>query len=58
MFSKILDKIKEIFRPETIYDNVEAYIVAGNPQTSADVDRLERGFYERHRRHIWWNLEN
>lgn len=58
MLDKIIDSFKKIFEPETIYDNVDAYIVAGNPQTPDDVERLERGFYERYNRGFWWDLNS
>ena len=47
MFRKILESLREIFRAPTIYDSLEAYIVAGKPQTPDDVDRLEKEFHQR-----------
>lgn len=50
MFTTIIAFLKKIFTVPSIHDNLEAYIVAGNPQDTNDVDRLEREFYERRRR--------
>lgn len=49
MIKQVLDTIKEILRSPTIQDTLEEYIAARNPQTSDDVDRLEREFYNRRR---------
>jgi hypothetical protein len=42
-----IEFLKSLFRVESISDNLEAYIIAGNPQDVGDVDRLEREFYNR-----------
>jgi hypothetical protein len=47
MIKQILEFLKNIFRPDSLHDALEAYIVAGNPQTSGDVDRLEQEFFQR-----------
>ena len=45
MLKQIIEFLRDILRSPTTYDTLESYIVAGNPQNSADVDRLEREFY-------------
>jgi hypothetical protein len=50
MLENIIKFIKNIFILPTVHDELEAYIVAGNPQDTNDVDRLERQFYESRRR--------
>jgi hypothetical protein len=47
MLKYFMESLKEFFKSPTIQDNLEAYIVSNNPQTSDDVDRLEREFYYR-----------
>ncbi len=42
-----IEFLKSLFTTETIQTNLEAYIVAGNPQDVGDVDRLEREFYRK-----------
>lgn len=34
----------DLFRVGPKYNSIEAYIAAGNPQTPADVERLEQEF--------------
>lgn len=46
----IIDFIKDVFKERTIYDSLEAYIVAGNPQGPEDVDRLEREYWDKNHR--------
>ena len=50
MLNAIIEFFKKLFTNPSIHDNLEAYIVAGNPQDVNDVDRLERTFYEQRRR--------
>lgn len=52
MFRSFIAYIREFFRTPTYHDNLEAYIIAGKPQDSADVDRLEREFYNKRRQSI------
>jgi hypothetical protein len=47
--------LKNIFRSPTLHNELEAHIVAGNPLTAGDVERLERGFYQRYQRETLWN---
>jgi hypothetical protein len=47
MLAKMLKAIKGFFNGSSIQNNLEAYIKAHNPQSSGDVDRLERQFYEK-----------
>jgi hypothetical protein len=49
MLASIIAFFRNIFSASKAYDNLEAYIVAGNPQDTHDVDRLEREFYEKRR---------
>lgn len=44
MYNKIVEILRSVFRNPVIHDNLEAYIVAGNPQNAEDVDRLEKEF--------------
>jgi hypothetical protein len=44
MFRKILESIMKWLEGPTHYENLEAYIAAGNPQNAHDIDRLEREF--------------
>ena len=50
MFFAILLALRNAFKSNTLHDSLEAYIVAGNPQTSCDVDRLERQFWDQRQR--------
>ena len=45
MFRSIFEFLSKLFTTESFHNNLEAYIVAGNPQDANDVDRLEREFY-------------
>jgi len=47
MIKQILEFLRDIFRPSSLHDALDAYITAGNPQTANDVDRLEREFFQR-----------
>ena len=47
MIKQILEFLRDIFRPESLHDALDAYIISGNPQTADDVDRLEREFFRR-----------
>ena len=47
MFEKFIKFVKGLFAEDNIQDNLEAFIIAGNPQDPGDVDRLEREFYAR-----------
>ena len=49
MFKSFLIFLRDLLRSPSMHDSLEAYIVAGNPQDSSDIDRLEREFYQRHR---------
>lgn len=46
----IIQFIKEVFKEKEIYDSLEAYIIAGNPQGPDDVDRLEREYWQKNHR--------
>ena len=46
MLENIIKFIKNIFVLPTVHDELESYIIAGNPQDAHDIDRLERQFYE------------
>jgi len=47
MIKQILEFLRDIFGPDSLHDALDAYINAGNPQTSGDVDRLEKEFFRR-----------
>lgn len=49
MLKSIIEMFRAIFANPVIHNDVEAYIAAGNPQNTGDVDRLEREFYEQRR---------
>jgi hypothetical protein len=46
MIEKILEKVKEQFVQKTTdsTDELEQYIIAHNPQTTCDVEKLERDY--------------
>jgi len=50
MFKKILEAIAKFFEGPTIQSSLEAHILAGNPQTPDDVDRLEREYMQNQRK--------
>ena len=52
MLKLILEKLKKFFLEDSWSHNLEAYIIAGNPQDIHDVDRLEREFYEKRKLNI------
>ena len=43
----IINFLKKLFTTDSIQNNLEAYIVAGNPQNPGDVDRLEREYQQK-----------
>lgn len=45
MLVNIIAFFKRIFSSHSHFDSLEYYIVSHNPQSSDDVDRLEREFY-------------
>jgi len=47
MLKQIIEFIRDIFRSQSMYDSLDAYITAHNPQNAGDVDRLEKEFYQR-----------
>jgi hypothetical protein len=49
MFKTIWNTLREILRSPTMHDNLEAHIVAGNPQNEADIERLVEEFHDRNR---------
>jgi hypothetical protein len=64
MFKKIIDVLKKVLdtihtyrlmlvgADSAMHGNMEAYIVAGNPQNSCDVDHLEREYYRKQTLHL------
>lgn len=58
MFTNLYSFFKDLLKARTLFDNLEAHIVAGNPQDAADVERLERGFYDRQKRDTYWGYHN
>ena len=56
MFRSIIEFFKSLFEVPSMFQQLEQYIVAGNPQTAADVEQLERGFYNRYQRETLWNF--
>ena len=53
MLKQLIDFLNDILFSPKLHDSLEAYIVAGNPQSSEDVDRLEREYYDRNQQHIF-----
>lgn len=51
MLTSIIEFFKAIFANPVLTNDLEAYIIAGNPQDTGDVDRLEREFYQQ-RKHL------
>lgn len=49
--------LKDLFRSPSIHDQLEQHIIAGNPQTAADVEQLERGFYNKYQREVLWHFK-
>lgn len=47
MFNSIIEFVREVFKEKSVFNSLEAYIIAGNPQGPDDVDRLEREFWEK-----------
>jgi hypothetical protein len=47
MITQILEFLKDIFRPESLHETLEAHIAAGNPTSEADVERLQEEFFRR-----------
>jgi hypothetical protein len=45
MFKELVNYIREVFETKSAYDSLEGYIAAANPQSQADIERLEREFY-------------
>lgn len=43
----IINFLKNIFAVDSFQSSLEKYIVTGNPQSSGDVDRLEREYYRK-----------
>jgi len=56
MFKSLFEKLKNLFTIPTMFEQLEAHIVAGNPQTAGDVEQLERGFYNRYQRNRLWDF--
>ena len=46
MLISIIKFFKAIFSNPVLQNDLEAYIIAGNPQDPGDVDRLEREFHQ------------
>jgi hypothetical protein len=57
MIKQILEFLKDLFKSPTMFDQLEAHIIAGNPQTPADVEQLERGFYNKYQRDALWHFK-
>lgn len=47
MLAQILRAFANIFKVPSLQSNLEEFIIAANPQTPDDVDRLEREFTRR-----------
>lgn len=55
MFSYFISAIRDMFNAPSRFSNVEAYIIANNPQTVDDIDRLEREYFaEVQRQHSYF----
>jgi len=54
MFKNFLRALRNLFKTKTMFESLEAHIIAGNPQSAADVEQLERGFYNRYQRNVYW----
>jgi hypothetical protein len=44
IITTVIEMFKSVFMNPVIQNDLEAYIVAGNPQNAGDVERLEREF--------------
>lgn len=49
MLRSIVAILKEIFFNPVMKNDLDAYIVAGNPKDASDVERLERDFHNQRR---------
>ena len=58
MFKNIFKRISKLYRSRSLHDDLESQIIRGNPQTAADIENLERGFYQRYRRDTLWNSKD
>lgn len=57
MIIALLTFLKDLFRGPTVFDRLEEHILAGKPQNAADVESLERGFWDRHQREVLWHFK-
>jgi hypothetical protein len=57
MFKTIIDFFRKLFTAPTMFEGLEAHIIAGNPQNAADIEQLERGFYNRYQRNLYWGSQ-
>jgi hypothetical protein len=46
MLKSLIEIFRSIFRNPVLQNDLEAYIIAGHPQDSGDVDRLEKEFLQ------------
>lgn len=51
MLTLIFNTIKEILARKPEYNTFEAYIAAHNPQNEADIEMLERRYFDEQRRY-------
>lgn len=57
MRTALLSFIKSLFKSSSIHNQLEAHIIAGNPQNAADVELLERGFHDKYQREVLWHFK-
>jgi len=52
MFKVFMTSLAKFFKVPSVQDDLEAFIIAGNPQNVGDVDQLEKEF-QRKKAHTW-----
>ena len=58
MFATLLERLAEMFPGSDYQSKLEQYIAQRNPQNTADVEMLERQYYQDRQRGLVWNFWN
>ena len=56
MLANLLQRLAEMFPSNNYQSKLEQYIAARHPQNTADVEMLERQYYQDQQRGIVWNI--
>lgn len=54
MIVLLLSFLKRFFKSSSMSAQLEAYVIAGNPQNTYDVEALEKKFYQQLNRESHW----